>query len=99
MTFPAQHDAIKQRRIRSAPMMKFERVPSAAPLTTIDSAPQCRSANDCRKFVAGASVCHQFAALRILNHSSAEMIFTRNAFLFVEPHNRTLVGSAPSARC
>ena len=31
MTFPAQHDAIKQRRIRSAPMMKFEWVPNAAP--------------------------------------------------------------------
>jgi hypothetical protein len=44
MTFPAQHDAIKQRRIRSAPMMKFERVPRAAPLTAIDSAPQCRRA-------------------------------------------------------
>jgi hypothetical protein len=34
MTFPAQHDAIKQRRIRSAPMMKFERVPSATPKQT-----------------------------------------------------------------
>ena len=31
MTFPAQHDTIKQRRIRSAPMMKFEWVPNAAP--------------------------------------------------------------------
>jgi hypothetical protein len=38
MAFPAQHDAIKQRQIRSAPMMKFERVPKAAPLTAIDSA-------------------------------------------------------------
>jgi hypothetical protein len=33
MTFPAQHDAIKQRRTRAAPMMKLERIPSAAPLT------------------------------------------------------------------
>jgi len=56
MTFPAQHDAIKQRRIRSAPMMKFERVPSAAPLTAIDSAPQCRLADDYRELAAGASV-------------------------------------------
>jgi hypothetical protein len=31
MTFPAQHDTIKQRRIRSAPMLKFEWVPNAAP--------------------------------------------------------------------
>jgi hypothetical protein len=59
MTFAAQHDAIKQRRIRSAPTMKFERVPSAAPLTAIDRAPQCRSADDCRELVAGAAVCHQ----------------------------------------
>src|SRR6516162_3176360 len=34
MTFPAQYDAIKQRRVRSAPMMKFERVPSATPKQT-----------------------------------------------------------------
>src|SRR5262249_40975389 len=34
MTFPAQHDAIKQRRIRSAPMMKFEWAPSATPKQT-----------------------------------------------------------------
>jgi hypothetical protein len=34
MTFPAQHDAIKQRRIRSAPMIKFERVSSATPKQT-----------------------------------------------------------------
>src|SRR5262249_57667395 len=34
MTFPAQHDAIKQRRIRSAPMMKFEWVSSATPKQT-----------------------------------------------------------------
>jgi hypothetical protein len=33
MTFPAQHDAIKQRRIRAAPMMKFERVPGAGGLS------------------------------------------------------------------
>jgi hypothetical protein len=26
VTFPAQHDPIKQRRIRSAPMMKFQAV-------------------------------------------------------------------------
>jgi hypothetical protein len=42
MTLAAQHDAIKQRR--SAAVMKSEGGPSAAPLTAIDSAPQCRLA-------------------------------------------------------
>jgi hypothetical protein len=37
MTFPAQHDAIKQRRIRSAPMIKFERVSSATPKPALGS--------------------------------------------------------------
>jgi len=47
---------IKQRRIRSAAMMKFERVPSAAPLTAIDIAPQCRLA-DGRRESATAVIC------------------------------------------
>ena len=39
MTLPAQHNAIKQRRIRTAPMMKFERVPSATPKQTVARPP------------------------------------------------------------
>jgi len=58
MTFSAQHDAIEQRRVRSAPMMKFERVPSAAPLTTIDRAQQGRLADSRREFAAAMLVCH-----------------------------------------
>jgi hypothetical protein len=63
MTFPAQHDAIKQRRIRSAPMMKFERVPNAAPLTAIDSAAQGRLAHSRLEFAAAVSVCHLASCL------------------------------------
>jgi hypothetical protein len=37
-------------------MMKFERVPNAALLTAIDSAPQCRLADDGREFAAAVSV-------------------------------------------
>jgi hypothetical protein len=48
--------AIKQRRIRSAAMMKFERVPSAAPLTAIDIAPQCRLADGRRESATAVSV-------------------------------------------
>jgi hypothetical protein len=58
MTFPTQHDVIKQRRIRSAPMMKLERVPGAAPLTAIDSALQCGLAHGCGKLAAAVSACH-----------------------------------------
>jgi hypothetical protein len=48
MTFPTQHDAVKQRRVRSmATVMKFEQVPSAAPLTAIDSAQQGSLAHGC----------------------------------------------------
>ena len=39
MTFPAQHDTIKQRRIRSAPMMKFEEVAAPKQTSTVARRP------------------------------------------------------------
>src|SRR6516225_8136275 len=79
MTFPAQHDAIKQRRIRSAPMMKFERVPSAAPLTAIDSAPQCRLADDLGELVAGASACHLASCLAASRRPGRSRSFAKHS--------------------
>ena len=59
MTFPAQHDAIKQRRIRSATMMKFKRVPNTAPLTAIASGTRLLVRLPCRKLLNVFERCHQ----------------------------------------